>query len=104
MAVKKTSTTKPRASRSAKPAGKTTATSTPAAEPLLQALPEEVWRDLFGLAKKADRDFGEKLVSALHKIDRGLLPPAATHPFQSEIGRGAGGVDTLLEQIGRAHV
>lgn len=68
-------------------------------EPLLQALPEEVWRDLFGLARKADRDFGEKLVSALHKIDRALLPPAATHPCQAEIAKGAAGLDTLLSTL-----
>ncbi|MDP2345478.1 MAG: HEAT repeat domain-containing protein [Deltaproteobacteria bacterium] len=91
MAVKKTSTTKKAPGKAGAAARSTTS------EPVLQALPEEVWRDLFGLAKKADRDFGEKLVSALNKIDRGLLPPASTHPFEAEIARGAAGVDTLLQ-------
>ncbi len=65
-------------------------------EPLLHALPEETWRDLFGLVKRADRDFGDKVVSALHKIDRGLLPPASTHPYQQHIVAGVHGVAPLL--------
>ncbi len=97
MAVKKTSTTKPKAA--AKPTSTAEGSKTATTEPLLQALPEEVWRDLFGLAKKADRDFGEKLVSALNKIDRGLLPPASTHPYEAEIAKGAVGVDGLLQVL-----
>lgn len=65
-------------------------------KPMLEALPEEAWRDLFGLAKRADREFGEKLVTALNKIDRGLLPPSATHPYQAEIAAGRSALPTLL--------
>lgn len=65
-------------------------------EPLLQALPEEAWRDLFGLVKKADRDYGEKLVAALAKIDRGLLPPAAPHPYEQHIAAGRAGLEPLF--------
>ncbi len=68
-----------------------------APEPLLQALPEETWRDLFGLAKRADRAFAERVVTALHKIDRGLLPPAATHPFEEHIADGAKALPKLLD-------
>jgi len=70
-----------------------------APEPLLQALPEETWRDLFGLAKRADREFGDKVVTALQKIDRGLLPPAAPHPYEQHIAAGVHGVTPLLELI-----
>lgn len=70
-----------------------------APEPLLQALPEETWRDLFGLVKRADREFGDKVVTALQKIDRGLLPPAATHPYEQHIAAGVHGVTPLLELI-----
>ena len=69
-------------------------------EPLLQALPEETWRDLFGLAKRADREFGDKVVNALRKIDRGLLPPAATHPYEEHIAAGVHGTAPLLALIG----
>jgi HEAT repeat protein len=71
----------------------------PAPEPMLQALPEETWRDLFGLAKRAERDAANKLVTALNKIDRGLLPPAATHPFEAHIAAGAAGIAPLLELL-----
>jgi HEAT repeat protein len=70
-----------------------------APEPLLQALPEEVWRDLFGLVKRADRDWGNRVVTALQKIDRGLLPPAATHPYETHIARGAAALPDLLELL-----
>jgi hypothetical protein len=70
-----------------------------APEPLLQALPEEVWRDLFGLVKRADRDWGNRVVAALQKIDRALLPPAATHPYESHIARGAAALPELLDLI-----
>jgi HEAT repeat protein len=65
-------------------------------EPLLLALPEEAWRDIFGLRKKADRDYGERLVSALQKIDRGLLPKAAPHPLEAQIARGSAALDELF--------
>jgi len=68
----------------------------PAPEPLLQALPEETWRDLFGLAKRAERESADRLVMALQKIDRGLLPPAATHPYEVHIASGAAGITPLL--------
>jgi hypothetical protein len=70
-----------------------------APEPLLQALPEEVWRDLFGLVKRADRDWGNRVVTALQKIDRGLLPPAATHPYETHIARGAAALPELLDLL-----
>ncbi|HEY1100329.1 MAG TPA: HEAT repeat domain-containing protein [Myxococcota bacterium] len=68
-------------------------------EPLLQALPEETWRDLFGIAKRADREFGDKLVTALQKIDRGLLPPASTHPYEQHIAAGIDGLAPLVALI-----
>lgn len=70
-----------------------------APEPLLQALPEETWKDLFGLVKRSDRDFGNRVVTALGKIDRALLPPAATHPYESHIARGAAALPELLDLI-----
>lgn len=66
------------------------------AEPLLQALPEETWTDLFGLSKRSDREFGDRLVTALSKIDRGLLPPASSHPFEGFIARGTAALPDLL--------
>ncbi len=70
-----------------------------APEPLLQALPEETWRDLFGLARRAERDAANRLVSALSKIDRGLLPPAATHPYEMHIAQGSAGLAPLLALV-----
>ena len=98
MAVKKTEPKKKAASNSgSKPASK--AAKAESSVPLLQALPEEAWRDLFGLAKKADRDFGDKLVTALAKIDRGLLPPASSHPLQEHIAQGESGIEPLLALV-----
>lgn len=70
-----------------------------APEPLLQALPEETWTDLFGLTKRADRAFGDRLVTALSKIDRGLLPPASSHPFEAHIARGTEALPDLLDLL-----
>jgi hypothetical protein len=69
------------------------------AEPLLQALPEETWTDLFGLSKRSDREFGDRLVTALSKIDRGLLPPASSHPFEGFIARGTEALPELLTML-----
>jgi HEAT repeat protein len=66
------------------------------AEPLLQALPEETFRDVFGLTSRADRAFADKLVTTLQKIDRGLLPPASTHPYEQHIAAGRAGIPALL--------
>jgi HEAT repeat protein len=65
-------------------------------EPLLQALPEETLRDVFGLKTRADRAFADKLVTTLQKIDRGLLPPASTHPYEQHIAEGRAGIAPLL--------
>jgi len=65
-------------------------------EPLLQALPEEVWRDVFGLTKRADRDWANRVVGALQKIDRGLLPPMASHPHEERIAQGTSALPQLL--------
>lgn len=97
MAVKKTKAGKATAKATPKTATKTAAA--PSSTLALQALPEETWRDLFGLAKKVDRDFGEKLVSALAKIDRGLLPPAAPHPYEAQIAAGSAGLEALFSEL-----
>ena len=69
------------------------------AETLLQALPEETWTDLFGLSKRSDREFGDRLVTALSRIDRGLLPPASSHPFEGFIARGTAALPDLLHLL-----
>jgi HEAT repeat protein len=47
-------------------------------EPILD---DAAYARIFGIKKKAERDFAEELVRALGKIDRALLPPPAPHPF-----------------------
>jgi hypothetical protein len=68
-------------------------------EPLLQALPEEVWRDVFGLTKRADRDWANRIVGALQKIDRGLVPPMASHPYEALIAQGSSALPQLLSLL-----
>jgi hypothetical protein len=63
------------------------------------AFDERTYANTFGIAKKADRDLAEALVSALQQLDRALLPPAATHPLASLIAEGPRGVDRLLSLV-----
>jgi HEAT repeat protein len=62
-------------------------------------LPEHTYRDLFGLSKRADVAYADGLISALARIDRGLLPAAAGHPLASHIAQGTVAVERLLERL-----
>lgn len=67
-------------------------------EPLFS---EETFQKAFGLSKKAERDFVTEVVSALGRLDRGLLPPPASHPLAALIAEGPRAVDRLLGLIER---
>jgi HEAT repeat protein len=77
----------------------TMATRKPAQPSQLLALPEETYRDLFQLVKRADVDYVDQLVTALGKIDRALLPVAAPHPLSRQIGVGAPAIGSLLDLL-----
>lgn len=64
-------------------------------------LGEDTFKKVFGLTKKAERDFAEELVGALGRLDRALLPPPATHPMAALIGEGPRAVDRLLALVER---
>jgi HEAT repeat protein len=51
---------------------------------------------VFGLSQRSERAFADKLVDALSRIDRALLPAAQTHPLLSAIAEGAASVDALV--------
>jgi hypothetical protein len=95
MAVKKT----PRTSTTAEKATRSKRSTSTTDEPALLALPEEMWRDVFGLTKRADRAFAEKIVAGLQKIDRALLPPTSTHPHAEQIAAGIEGLAPLLDLL-----
>jgi HEAT repeat protein len=61
----------------------------------MSAYDDETYRDLFGLTQKKDRAYADKLVDALGRIDRALLPGAQTHPLLASIARGAAALDDL---------
>lgn len=56
----------------------------------------ETFRHFFGLNEDKDIAFADGMVSALQKIDRGLLPPAAVHPYAGLISIGTAGVSELI--------
>jgi HEAT repeat protein len=96
MAVRKT----PRATNAGdRQAKKGRSSSSSADAPQLLALPEDMWRDVFGLTRRGDRAFAERLVAGLQKIDRGLLPPTSTHPFAEHIAAGSAGLAPLLDVL-----
>ena len=61
-----------------------------------QAYSDQAYKQLFGLKKVADQRFTEDLIGALQQIDRGLLPPSATHPFGGLIIAGSDSIDELV--------
>jgi len=67
----------------------------------MSAYDDETYRDLFGLDRKSERAFADKLVAALARIDRALLPGAQTHPLLDVIAQGASGVDALCAMVER---
>ena len=60
------------------------------------AFDDATYAKVLGLTKKGDRDFAERLVLALAKLDRALLPPAAIHPLAALIAEGPRSIDQLL--------
>jgi hypothetical protein len=72
----------------------------PHAQALL-ALPEEAYEDLFGLVKRSDVQYAEQLVQAVNKLDRALLPPAASHPLAAQIALGTASCSSLLDLMER---
>ena len=47
---------------------------------MTQAFSEDAYRNKLGLKNPKEVDLAEEIVEALGKIDRALLPPAASHP------------------------
>lgn len=64
-----------------------------------QAFSEQTYRQLFGIKKSKDIEFADGLVHALSRIDRGLLPPSATHPLSALIAGGLTSVEKLVEIV-----
>lgn len=62
---------------------------------------EDTFKKVFGLTKKAERDFATDLVAALGRLDRALLPPPASHPLAALIAEGPRAVDRLLALVER---
>ena len=69
------------------------------AERSAPAFDEATYKNALGLKKKSERDFAESLVLALAKLDRALLPPAATHPLSALIADGPRSIDQLLSIV-----
>jgi hypothetical protein len=67
----------------------------------MSAYDDETYRDVFGLQKKSERAFADKLVAALARIDRALLPGAQTHPLLAAITQGAASIDELCGLVER---
>ncbi|MFH1809741.1 MAG: HEAT repeat domain-containing protein [Pseudomonadota bacterium] len=61
--------------------------------------PEATYHDLLGLRDDKDLLFADQVVSALQKIDRGLLPPAAAHPLGHLIAQGQAALPRLLDLV-----
>jgi len=61
-----------------------------------QSFEADTYRHLFGLSEQKEVAVADGMKSALQKIDRGLLPPAAHHPYAGLISIGVAGVTELL--------
>jgi hypothetical protein len=64
-----------------------------------QGYSERTYKQLFGIKKAKDIEFADDLVGALGRIDRALLPPAATHPLAGLIAAGLSSVEQLVDII-----
>ena len=73
------------------------------AEASVHEFPAQVLQNIFGIEKAKDQRFADNIVQALGRIDRGLLPPAASHPLGHLIIQGSAAFDELLKLIESGH-
>lgn len=66
-------------------------------------IPDKVLTKIFGLQTDKDRRFAHNLVHNLERIDRGLLPPAASHPLGHLIAQGQNAFAALLDLVESGH-
>lgn len=66
---------------------------------MMQAFTEDAYRNKLGLKNPKEVGLAEEIVDALGKMDRALLPPAASHPMADQIGRGNEAVPELCAML-----
>lgn len=73
------------------------------AEASEHVFPAQVMQNIFGLKTDKEQRFADNIVQALGRIDRGLLPPAASHPLGHLIVQGTAAFAELLSLIESGH-
>jgi HEAT repeat protein len=66
---------------------------------MTEAFSEDAYRNKLGLKNPAEIGLAEEIVTALGKLDRALLPAAASHPYAELITQGTSSVPALCEML-----